>query len=90
MNNSMINKIRVKKFIISCANNAHQSTGQTLPDVTIDDEGKQWKWSGAKGARVNGKFTQVSPDLLDEIDGMVRELIDRRVTDKPQHGKMVK
>lgn len=90
MNNSMINKMRVKKFIISCANNAHQSAGKTLPDVTIDDEGKQWKWSGAKGARARGKFTQVCPDLLDEIDGMVRKLIDKRVNDKPQDGKMVR
>lgn len=90
MSNSLINKVRVKKFILSCANNAHQSSDQVLPDVLTDNNGRQWKWSGAKQAQTVGKFTQVSPDLLDEIDNLVRKLINKRITDKPQDGKTVK
>lgn len=81
MNNTVLNKVRVKSFIIECAN------GNSPTPVTNTDG-----WNTERAMRLLGgrKFTQVSDELLEEIDVAVRKLINERVCGKTQTGKMVR
>ena len=87
-NNTLINKTRVKRFILICSNDAHPGGG--IGDTYTAKDGTTWNWSGANKARQGKKYTQVSQDLLDEIDRSVRKLVDDRVRKTPQTGKTVK
>ena len=88
MNNSLINKTRVKRFVLMCANDAHK--GSSLGDTYIDSDGKQWNWAGANKARQGRKYTQVSQELMEEIDHAVRKMIDTRIRKTHQSGKTVR
>lgn len=88
MNTSLINKTRVKRFVLSVANDAHSSN--KLGDVYVDAEGKSWNWRGANKAREGRKYTQVSQELMDELDNDVRRMIDQRIRKSHQAGKTVK
>ena len=81
MNNTVLNKVRVKSFIIECANG-------NSPTPATNTDG----WNTERAMRLLGgrKFTQVSDELLEEIDGAVRKLINERVCGKTQTGKMVR
>lgn len=81
MNNTVLNKVRVKNFIIECAN------GNSPTPVGGTDG-----WNTERAMRLLGgrKFTQVSDELLEEIDTQVRKLINERVCGKNQTGKMVR
>ena len=87
-NTSLINKTRVKRLILTHANELHDVN--ELPDTYVGGDGTRWDWSGAKKARVKGKFTQVSQNLLEEIDREVRKLVYTRVANTKQTGKTVK
>ena len=71
-----------------CANDAHK--GGAIGDTYTAKDGTRWNWSGANKARQGKKYTQVSQDLIDEIDRSVRKLVDDRVRNTPQTGKTVK
>lgn len=81
MNNTVLNKVRVKSFIIECANG-------NSPTPVMNTDG----WNTERAMRLLGgrKFTQVSDELLEEIDVAVRKLINERVCGKTQTGKMVR
>lgn len=81
MNNTVLNKVRVKSFIIECANG-------NSPTPVMNTDG----WNTERAMRLLGgrKFTQVSDELLEEIDVQVRKLINERVCGKTQTGKMVR
>lgn len=87
-NTSLINKTRVKRFVLSVANDAHK--GGAIGDTYIDASGKQWNWAGANKAREGRKYTQVSQELIDELDHAVRKMIDKRIRSTQQTGKTVK
>ena len=83
INNTVLNKVRVKSFIIECANG---NSPTPAPDLSSDG------WNTERAFRLLGgrKFTQVSDELLEEIDVQVRKLINERVCGKTQTGKMVR
>jgi len=88
MNTSLINKTRVKRFVLSVANDAHK--GGAIGDTYIGGDGKQWNWAGANKAREGRKYTQVSQELMDELDNDVRRMIDQRIRKSHQTGKTVR
>lgn len=71
-----------------CANDAHK--GGAIGDTYIGGDGKQWNWAGANKARQGRKYTQVSQELMEEIDHAVRKMIDARVRKTHQSGKTVR
>lgn len=87
-NTSLINKTRVKRFVLSVANDAHK--GGAIGDTYIGGDGKKWNWAGANKAREGRKYTQVSQELIDELDHAVRKMIDKRIRSTQQTGKTVK
>ena len=85
---TLINKTRTKKFILMSANEAHRSSA--LEDEYTDSTGRAWDMTRANQLMSGRKFTQVSQDLLDEIDHSVRKLVDERVRKHQQTGKTVR
>ena len=87
MNTSLINKTRTKKFILTVANEVHQTT---MDDTYVDANGRKWNMARANDAMNGRRFTQVSQELLDEIDHTVRTVINKRIADNSQAGKTVR
>ena len=87
MNTSLINKTRTKKFILTVANETHQTS---MDDLVVDSSGRKWNMTRANSAMSGRKFTQVSQELLDEIDHTVRSVINKRVAENKQAGKTVR
>jgi hypothetical protein len=87
-NQTLINKTRTKKFILMVANDAHQTNGP--PDEYTDASGRAWDMSRANKLMAGKKFTQISQDLLDELDRSVRKLVDDRIREHQQAGKTVR
>lgn len=61
-----------------------------LPDTRTDAEGRVWTYKRAREARAGKQFTQVSQELLDELDTEFRRLVYERVTKQVQTGRTVR
>lgn len=85
---TLINKTRTKKFILMAANDAHSSS--SVSNEYTDSAGRAWDMTRANKLMAGRKFTQVSQDLLDEIDHSVRKLVDDRIRKQIQSGKTVR
>ncbi len=84
MSSRLINKVATRKFILMAAN--EQSS--ELPDMYIDTNGRRWNYSRC-GKHIK-KFTSVSIDFIDSLDGDFRRLIVEKLKKYPPKGKTVK
>ena len=84
---SLINKRGVRKTILSLANSKYANM---LPDTVTDSNGRAWDYTRANKAMGKKQFTQVSQQLLTDIDTHVRVYIESYLTKNPQSGKTVK
>ena len=87
-NTSLINRTRTKRKCLDVANDTHQPTDR--PAVRRAADGTTWDMTRARHARNGRKYTQVSQELLDELDTEFRRMVYERVTSRTQAGKTVK
>ena len=87
-NTSLINRTRTKRKCLMIANEQHVPAD--LPHTRTDADGKTWTYKRAREARAGRQFTQVSQELLDELDTDFRRLVYARVTEHMQTGKTVR
>ena len=80
---TIINKTRIKKYILACANEQASSLSKPPKD-------NKWDVDRAFKLMSGKKYTQVSQDLLDELDRSIRELVKNRVQNGQQTGKTVR
>ena len=83
---SLINKYRTRKLILTMANSKY---AHKMEDVAVDSTGRQWDYTRANEVRRRGQFTQVTQELLKDIDIQVRLHIEKYLDDNPQKGKTV-
>ena len=84
---SLINRSKVKKFALDTAN---QQTPIKGPKKWRDSQGKEWDMQRCLSLSSENRFTQVSKEFLDSIDGEVRNMIKKRVKKLPPVGKTVR
>lgn len=87
-NTSLINRTRTKRKCLDVANDTHQPA--ETPSVRRAADGTMWDMTRARQARNGRKYTQVSQELLDELDTEFRRMVYERVTSRVQTGKTVK
>jgi len=87
-NTSLINRTRTKRKCLMIANDTY--TPDTGADTRMDADGKTWNYKGARAARSGKRFTQVSQELLEELDTEFRKLVYARVCKQTQTGKTVR
>ena len=80
---TIINKTRIKRYILACANEHSVNTVQPPAD-------NKWNVDRAYRLMSGKKYTQVSQSLLDELDRSIRELVKDRVQNGQQSGKTVR
>ena len=83
---SLINKRQVRKMILTMANSKY---AHKMDDVAVDSTGRQWDYTRANEVRRKGQFTQVTQELLKDIDVHVRLHIENYLDNNPQKGKTV-
>lgn len=86
---SLINRTRVKRIALTIANDKHKASAE-VPDEKVDANGRVWKMARSNQLMSGKKFTQVSQELLEELDGTVRQLILDRISKTHQSGKTVR
>ena len=84
---SLINRSKVKKFALDTAN---QQTPIKGPKKWRDSQGKEWDMQRCLSLSSENRFTQVSKEFLDSIDGEVRNMIKKRIKKLPSVGKTVR
>ena len=84
---SLINRSKVKKFALDIANQQSRVSG---PAKWTDQQGRQWDMQRCLALSSKKRFTQVSKEFIDGIDGEVRALIKKRVKKLPPVGKTVR
>lgn len=84
---SLINKRSVRTAILEIANSKY---AHVLPDSSIDSTGREWSYTRANQAIASKQFTQVTQQLLTDIDVHVRIYIETHLNKNPQTGKTVK
>ena len=84
---SLINKHRVRKMILTMANSKY---AYQMDNLAIYSTGREWDFTRANAARQKGQFTQVSQQILQDIDISVRLHIETYLDNNPQVGKTVK
>ena len=84
---SLINKHATRKIILNLANSKY---AVQMTDVSVDSTGRQWDYTRANAARKKSQFTQVSQQLLQDIDTHIRVYIETYLDKNPQKGKTVK
>ena len=84
---SLINKRSVRKAILDVANSKY---AHVLPDSSIDRTGREWNYTRANQARASKQFSQVTQQLLTDIDVHIRVYIETHLDNNPQTGKTVK
>lgn len=87
-NTSLINRTRTKRRCLMIANETFVT--DALPDTRVDADGKTWTYTRAREAHSGKRFTQVSQELLQELDTEFRKLVYQRVTKQIQTGKTVR
>lgn len=87
-NTSLINRTRTKRKCLMIANDRHEPAAQ--PDTRMDADGKTWNYKRAREASAGKQFTQVSQELLEELDVEFRKLVYNRITTAVQTGKTVR
>ena len=83
----LINRSKVKKFALDVANQQGKVSG---PTKWKDAQGREWDMQRCLSLSNKKRFTQVSKEFLDSIDGEVRALIKKRVKKLPAVGKTVR
>ena len=80
---SLINRTRSKKYVLMIANE------KSSKDIKPPKDTK-YNMDRAYALMARKKYTQVSDDLMNEIDRAVRKLITDRVNNQIQSGKTVR
>ncbi len=81
----LINKTRVKKYVITRAN---EKAPCDMPEKTTDNNGRQWDYS--RCFKHQKRFTQISETFLETLEAEFRVLIDKKLSNLPRTGKTVK